>query len=355
MPGASEALVRSWVGGGSLWWVGLSLDAVATLAGTVGKQLLRYAAVSKRPCFYLLGLFLTAVVDPVFDIAAYSFAAQSIIAAAAGLVVVWNVLLAPCTLGEELTPSRAVGATLICAGTVFVGAFGSHEETVRTPDEYCELFARPEALAYYAAFAAWTCLCCAQTGVPGLVAGRGSPLVRGFFLAALGGSIAGNSFTTKAAVELGTCGPADAGCPPTLLASPAFLLLAAGSLCTATLSLFMLAVGLRSFEALYMITVYEGFMIISGAVRRGARRAARGPRAHAARAPRAPPTRPPHLANRPQVSGNFVMNEKLEQAWLRLALYWASIGVVIYGLYVLCVGEVHAIGARQAGAQRGMV
>ena len=49
------------------------------------------------------------------------------------------------------------------------------------------------------------------------------------------------------------------------------------------------------------------------------------------------------------------MNEKLEQAWLRLALYWASIGVVIYGLYVLCVGEVHAIGARQAGAQRGMV
>lgn len=31
----------------------------------------------------------------------------------------------------------------------------------------------------------------------------------------------------------------------------------------------MLAIGLRSFEALYMITVFEGFMIIFGAVSGG--------------------------------------------------------------------------------------
>ena len=28
----------------------------------------------------------------------------------------------------------------------------------------------------------------------------------------------------------------------------------------------MLAVGLRTFEALYMITVFEGFMIVSGSI-----------------------------------------------------------------------------------------
>ena len=97
----------------STWWIGLLLDAVATLAGTCGKQLLRHAAVSGNIWWYPLGLLLTAVIDPFFDLAAYDFAAQSIIAAAAGLVIVWNVLLAPITLGEALTPSRAWGAALI--------------------------------------------------------------------------------------------------------------------------------------------------------------------------------------------------------------------------------------------------
>ena len=54
-------------------------------------QLLRYAAIKNNNCYIPLGLLFTAVIDPVFDVAAYSFAAQSIIAAAAGLVVVWYV------------------------------------------------------------------------------------------------------------------------------------------------------------------------------------------------------------------------------------------------------------------------
>ena len=38
------------------------------------------------------------------------------------------------------------------------------------------------------------------------------------------------------------------------------------SLILACVSLWMLAVGLRKFEALYMITVFEGFMIVSGSI-----------------------------------------------------------------------------------------
>ena len=62
------------------WWVGVLLDAVATLAGTGGKQLLRLAVVKRQPMYYPLGLCCTAIIDPIFDISAYSFAAQSIIA-----------------------------------------------------------------------------------------------------------------------------------------------------------------------------------------------------------------------------------------------------------------------------------
>ena len=66
----------------------------------------------------------------------------------------------------------------------------------------------------------------------------------------------------------------------------------------------MLAVGLRTFEALYMITVFEGFMIISGAI-----------------------------------SGNIVLDEKAGQPPHVLGLYFASICIILVGLYVLCRGE----------------
>ena len=56
----------------NLWWVGLVLDGFATLAGTAGKQMLRYAAVSGNPWWYPLGLVLTAVIDPAFDLGSFA-------------------------------------------------------------------------------------------------------------------------------------------------------------------------------------------------------------------------------------------------------------------------------------------
>ena len=290
----------------SQWWIGVLLDAIATLAGTVGKQLLRYAAATANPWYYPLGLVFTAVIDPAFDLAAYSFTAQSIIAAMAGLVVVWNVLLAPWTLGEALTLSRGLGALLICIGTAVIGVYGSHVEVERTPADYVELFLRPEALRYYISYITWAVLstgwwCCSP----------GSP-VGAFFLCAFGGSLAGNSFTTKAAVELFACGELDPGCPGSPFSDPTFFVLAGCSLTTAVLSLYLLAVSLRGHEALYMITVYQGFFVLSGAI-----------------------------------SGNVVMDEKAQQSWYDLARYGAGVGTVLVGLWVLCRGEVDELKRRQ--------
>ena len=76
------------------------------------------------------------------------------------------------------------------------------------------------------------------------------------------------------------------------------------SLILACVSLWMLAVGLRTFEALYMITVFEGFMIISGAI-----------------------------------SGNLVLNEKEGQPPGVLVAYSCAIGIILVGLYILLRGE----------------
>lgn len=248
------------------WWIGVLLDMIATLAGTIGKQLLRYAVVTKEMRYYPLGLFFTAVVDPVFDLSAYSFAAQSIIAPCAGMVVVWNVLLAPYTLQEKLTASRLIGAVLVCIGTVIMGLCGNHDEVDRTVAEYIALFSRPAAIIYYALF---TLYCGAMTYVV-LRKGR---FASSFAQVALGGSFAGNMFTTKAVVEMADCfrdydrtAEEIEGCSPNPFLGPTPYLFASVSLVLACISLWLLAVGLRDFEALYMITVFEGFMIIFGAL-----------------------------------------------------------------------------------------
>ena len=62
-----------------LWYIGVFLDAIATLAGTGGKQLLRFAVVKNNLWYYPLGLVCTAIIDPLFDVSAYAYAAQSII------------------------------------------------------------------------------------------------------------------------------------------------------------------------------------------------------------------------------------------------------------------------------------
>ena len=362
------------------WWIGVVLDMIATLAGTIGKQLLRYAVVTKEMRYYPLGLFFTAVVDPVFDLSAYSFAAQSIIAPCAGMVVVWNVLLAPYTLQEKLTAPRLIGAVLVCIGTVIMGLCGNHDDVDRTVAEYIALFSRPAAIIYYVIF---TLYCGAMTYVI-LRKGR---FASSFALGALGGSFAGNMFTTKAVVEMADCFrdydrsvEEIEGCSPNPFLGPTPYLFASVSMACACISLYMLAVGLRDFEALYMITVFEGFMIIFGALsgtaalstcppswptRLAASSAGGGaggacgllyhpllfpsPQAnlaywpHCARAcsssASSSPVFPWPHRDISTSAGLVVMGEGESQGWLRLTGYSFGIGLILTGLVILCRGE----------------
>jgi len=119
-------------------------------------------------------------------------------------------------------------------------------------------------------------------------------------------------FTTKAVVEMFECvATSEEGVPSGCEQNPFFTaypyIFISISLALACASLYLLAIGLTKFEALYMITVFEGFMIISGAI-----------------------------------SGNVVMYEAEGQPTYLLVLYSLSIGVILFGLYILCRGEQRA-------------
>ena len=105
-----------------LWWCGLLIEFASSLSGTLGKQSWRLAALAapgplcpaiqrSRAALwlYVLGAVLT-LVEPPLDSVALTLAPVSIISTCAGLSVAWNVVLAPCTLGETVRRAQPAAA-----------------------------------------------------------------------------------------------------------------------------------------------------------------------------------------------------------------------------------------------------
>merc|ERR1712194_193857 len=153
---------------------------------------------------------------------------------------------------------------------------------------------------YYAVLAACLTAC--------LVRSRASaePQIKGFYLSALAGLLAGNTFTTKACVEMLECVVTHeaVGCDDNPFYSVWPYLLLCCSLVFSGGSLLILGYAELTCEALMAITVFEGHMIISGAV-----------------------------------AGNVVLDEIHGQSWIALGGYTASFLVILVGLVVLLRGE----------------
>mmetsp|Transcript_26845 Transcript_26845/g.49353 ORF Transcript_26845/g.49353 Transcript_26845/m.49353 type:complete len:480 (+) Transcript_26845:94-1533(+) len=297
----------------NLIWLGIVLQLVSTASGTVGKQLIRISEVRKKSnpaqakSAFVLGLFVNIVCGPIVDMAAYSFAPQSLIAPFGGLDVVWNALSAPYVLQEKLTFRRGLGCVLICVGTVCAGAFGSHEEKPFSIEFLEDTLIAWRVFFYFAAFTVWflinvTCMMHRAPGNP----------VRGISLGLTAGTLAGNMFCVKAAVEIiqycieeETAEPWAHWLPYAVLFGAAFFALS---------NLKFMTQGLKEFEALFMVTVYEGSMIVAGAV-----------------------------------SGSVVLLdlENLE-AW-RVSLYWLGVATIVAGMGVVFSNELMNRSSLQAG------
>jgi len=178
---------------------------------------------------------------------------------------VWNCLLAPYTLAEVLTVQRLVASIVIIGGTVAAALFGPTRDT-STRGELLGLLTTGEAIGYYVAFAVWQCFAAFMTFL-------GPPHLRGPFLGSLAGAFGGVMFFQTVAVDLsydcifGTAEKCDAiggpGYQPEL--DPFFWCMTLFAILFGYFAaLGLLAYGLRTFEALFMVTIYETALIISG-------------------------------------------------------------------------------------------
>lgn len=246
-----------------MWYIGVGLEIVSTMSGTVGKQLIRLSELRKQtsPRFskvaFTTGLLVNTLVGPLLDIGAYSFAPQSLVAPFGGLDIVWNALLAPYVLQETLTYGRVVGCLLITLGTCLAGGFGNHSDPEYTVEYLEDTLVNIRVLVYLCVFVVWYIF---NTQV--LMRRPAGSAIRGISLGCTAGTIAGNMFCIKAAIELIEHSIEKGDGNVWVHWLPYVMLV--GAIFFALSNVVYMTQGLKEYEALFMVTIYEGSMIVSG-------------------------------------------------------------------------------------------
>lgn len=287
----------------SLWYVGIGLQIFSSMCGTAGKIFVRLSSLqkTKHPMLskflFRIGLVTNTAVGPLIDVAAYSFAPQSLVAPFGGLDVVWNALLAPFILKEKLTRHRLVGSILVMTGSIGSACFGSQEDPLYTI-EYIEatLFSW-RVLIYFSCFLVWY-----SFNQFFLMRWPIGSLIKGLSYGWTAGSLAGNMWCTKLAIELVQTSIVQRDAEPWKTWIPYCALL--GAAFFAIVNAFFLTRGLQHYEAFFMITTVEGSMILSASL-----------------------------------SGAIVLRDVYDLPGWRIGLYSLSVMVVILGMVVVFKGE----------------
>mmetsp|Transcript_54655 Transcript_54655/g.130423 ORF Transcript_54655/g.130423 Transcript_54655/m.130423 type:complete len:448 (-) Transcript_54655:171-1514(-) len=242
------------------WWpIGVSLELLSTFCGTVGKQLIRYSSSADSAWALRGGLLLIIAIGPILDLTAYSYAPASLLAPLAAFDVVWNTLIAPFTLHERLTSCRVASVVLIFIGTVLSIRNGSRSQLMLTEGIAHELLVRWQVGFYLACFGAWYTFNCFV-----LLRRPKGDVVRGFAIGATAGSCAGNMFlmrTVCAFVKAAVVQQSLAPCKDWLMVAA---VLGAGFFSLS--DLYLMTVGMREYEALFMVTLYQGAQVVANSV-----------------------------------------------------------------------------------------
>ncbi|CAD7948023.1 unnamed protein product [Amoebophrya sp. A120] len=303
----------------SLVWLGVSMEVCASIVGTIGKQMIRHGAVAKKSqyiekLFQYTGLLLTTLIGPILDLAAYTFAPQSMIAPFNGLDVAWNTALAPFTLGETLTKRKLIAILTVAAGVFSTLAFVHMEEPEYTSDYMREVVFSWRTFVYLILFGCFIGYNLrVQRRYP-----KGDNR-RGLSLGITGGSLAGNMFCVKLIGEI----IQDSASSESFFErfgqwfeEDALLVCALlfGTVLFSVSNIKFMAEGMREFEALYMVTLYEGSIIVSGCL-----------------------------------CGTVIMRDFDRGSWFNPIGFYACILLIILGLYLLFVAQMRASSSLFAG------
>lgn len=267
--------------------LGIASELVGTLFNVSGKQLVRYAALTGRNWPLLIGVLLWEGVYPLFDMVALLLAPESTVLSVDGMIVVWNIILAPYTLGEPITLSKLVAASVVTLGTAGAGVFGSKGERERTSGEYLQLLGQPNSIVYYCI---WLLIVLSSAALLHRYELRSR--VSGLWQGVLAGWFGGSAFILKVVLEYVKEGEWWSGYLWAFVALFGLYV---------SCAILMLSFALKRHESTFIIPIYEGTVVLNGAI-----------------------------------NGYLVLNDYEGEAYRwQIATYWMSILVILFGLYLL--------------------
>lgn len=284
--------------------IGAGLMLAKTLVIVVGLQTISYAAqvrdARRARRIKVVGMVFAMLVGPIVEVSAYAFAPQALLAPLNGFDVVWNILLAPCTLGEEQTPAKIVGTVIVFLGSSIAPIAGPHEvfaddlETLRT--NFLSVRFAVYALVFLSAFAFGFWLL-KRRKLSGEYA-FGKDVVRGVLIGIGGGSVAGQTYFLSSTATLVHANLADGDWSAWSDWLPYAVV--AGAIICALLNAVLMNKGLAEFEAIFFVPMFAGSAIVAACI-----------------------------------SAVAVLRETTSLPDWRMAIYWAGVSLVVCGLGVL--------------------
>lgn len=254
------------------WLIGVALSLMATLAGTVGKVMMKLShnralaagvpggkKAGKSGGLFYMGLMLNVVVNPVGYALAYNFASQSLIVPLSALAIVFNTFMAPAVLGEKLSKEDWYGAMVIFGGAILVGVGADRSEQDFDPEDIDALYSKGLFLTFVAAEIGWIGFLAVYmiSSSSAREDDAQASLLRKLAWGSAGGTIGGNQFFIKAAVVYIEHGEFDSA-----LSWITYI----GAASSAVLGLVLMNAGLHRYEAVFVVPMYQSFLILFGTI-----------------------------------------------------------------------------------------
>mmetsp|Transcript_11568 Transcript_11568/g.20547 ORF Transcript_11568/g.20547 Transcript_11568/m.20547 type:complete len:710 (-) Transcript_11568:38-2167(-) len=139
------------------WYVGVIVSIVASVLSNFGVNTQKYSMIQEirtgqqrgytRQPIWMLGLFMV-ILGAVADFGALGFAAQSLITPVGGMTMVANLFFASYWLGEVITRRDLGSTSLIVLGIILVAAFADKSSQCFTLGNLMCLYKRKEFIAY---------------------------------------------------------------------------------------------------------------------------------------------------------------------------------------------------------------
>ncbi|PFH34554.1 hypothetical protein BESB_065870 [Besnoitia besnoiti] len=141
-----------------LWWVGVGIVFVGSLAGAVGDTMVRHVYVMAGEAFtpkqmlrcpmFVAGMLLTVVLDPFCTFLSLLFAPSSIVTPFAGVHIFWAVMIAHFWLKEHLGGWEKIGSFGIVTGVILMVVFSGKEANIGSIDAFDSYAQSAGAIAY---------------------------------------------------------------------------------------------------------------------------------------------------------------------------------------------------------------